>query len=75
MDMASFASVDGSSMWAMVESMRVKITFARSTIGKFLEEVYNRQRLHSALNYRSPEEFELAALTTTASAEAASVNP
>jgi transposase InsO family protein len=51
------------------------IGHARSAIGKFLEEVYNRQRLNSALNYLSPEEFELAALTTTASAEAASVNP
>jgi len=27
-------------------------------IGHFLEQYYNRQRLHSALNYRSPEQFE-----------------
>ena len=27
-------------------------------IGGFIETVYNRQRLHSALAYRSPEEFE-----------------
>jgi putative transposase len=47
------------------------IGHARSAIGKFLEEVYNRQRLHSALNYISPEEFELAALTA---AKAASAN-
>jgi len=31
---------------------------ARETIGAFLEDVYNRQRLHSALAYRPPAEFE-----------------
>jgi putative transposase len=31
---------------------------ATSSIGTFIEEVYNQQRLHSALNYRSPVEFE-----------------
>jgi putative transposase len=31
---------------------------ARRNIGEFLEEVYNCQRLHSALDYRSPVEFE-----------------
>jgi putative transposase len=31
---------------------------AHTSIGQFLEEVYNRQRLHSALGYRSPAEFE-----------------
>tara|TARA_B100000315_G_scaffold235623_1_gene250716 strand:- start:53 stop:904 length:852 start_codon:yes stop_codon:yes gene_type:complete len=32
---------------------------ARDNIGAFIEQVYNRQRLHSALDYRSPEEFEI----------------
>jgi hypothetical protein len=27
-------------------------------IEEFIERYYNRQRLHSALSYRSPEEFE-----------------
>lgn len=31
---------------------------ARGDIGGFIERVYNRHRLHSALDYRSPEEFE-----------------
>ena len=31
---------------------------ARSQIGAFIEQVYNRQRLHSALDYRSPMELE-----------------
>jgi len=30
----------------------------RANIEEFIEEYYNRQRLHSALRYRSPEEFE-----------------
>ena len=31
---------------------------ARNRIGQFLEETYNRQRLHSALRYLTPDEFE-----------------
>jgi len=34
-------------------------------IGHFLEQYYNRQRLHSALNYRSPEQFERSLLETS----------
>jgi transposase InsO family protein len=30
----------------------------RANIAEFIEEYYNRQRLHSALGYRPPEEFE-----------------
>jgi putative transposase len=34
------------------------IDHVRSAIGKFIDDVYNRQRLHSALAYQSPIEFE-----------------
>ncbi len=34
------------------------LTDARSRIGEFLEKVYNDKRLHSALDYLSPVEFE-----------------
>ena len=39
---------------------------ARSAIGLFIETVYNRQRLHSALAYTSPEEFEARPLAPVA---------
>lgn len=34
------------------------LTQAKASIGTFLEEVYNRQRLHSALAYLAPEAYE-----------------
>ena len=33
-------------------------TEARYAIAEYIERFYNRQRLHQALGYRSPEEFE-----------------
>jgi len=37
----------------------------RANIAAFIEQYYNRVRLHSALGYHSPEEFEDAASSTT----------
>ena len=37
---------------------------AKASVGTFIEQVYNRTRLHSALDYHSPMEFEDARLWT-----------
>jgi putative transposase len=39
-------------------SLYRNLEHARRNIRAFIEDVYNRQRLHSALDYRSPMEFE-----------------
>ena len=44
----------------------------RANIETFIEQYYNQQRLHSALGYRTPEEFERQAQSQTEAADAKS---
>jgi hypothetical protein len=54
---------------ASEESSKLSSVIPRShlrvNIAAFIEQYYNRDRLHSALGYHSPEEFEAAASSTT----------
>ena len=43
------------------------VAHAESDIANFIRDVYNKTRLHSALRYQSPEEFE-STITTPAAA-------
>jgi transposase InsO family protein len=40
---------------------------ARSSIAQFIEKIYNGKRLHSALGYRPPIEFERSLLIPASS--------
>ena len=45
----------------------------RANIEEFIERYYNRCRLHSALDYRTPEEFDQVVTTETTSTGASMI--
>ena len=58
---------DNASMESFFKSFKVELVYqskyatreeARKSIYEYIELFYNRQRLHSALGYRSPVEYE-----------------
>jgi len=48
---------------------------ARQSIETFLADIYNRQRLHSALAYQSPDEYEANAVRVAAAAQQPLLEP
>jgi len=59
-----FDNARAESFWKTLKSEQVyrdeygTFEHARNSIHQFIERIYNRQRLHSALGYRPPVEFE-----------------